>query len=238
MRGVVDNRPLVGLFGGRAWQLSTLSWSIGASLASIAGILVAPRIQLQPLILTLLVIDAYAAAVFGRLRSLPLTFAGGLIVGLASSYAQGYVPNSGAFWGSTPVQGILTLSVPSVLLFIFILALPGLRTGAPQRHAPLAPASLFRSFQGAILLIVAVIVATSFMGPGNIIKLGIGLSLALVCLSLVPLADTGFISLCQLTFAGIGAFAMYKWGSGGSVWGLPRPPGSPEGSGRSWPGRR
>lgn len=223
MRGVVDNRPLVGLFGGRAWQLSTLSWSIGASLASIAGILVAPRIQLQPLILTLLVIDAYAAAVFGRLRSLPLTFAGGLIVGLASSYAQGYVPNSGGFWGSTPVQGILTLSVPSVLLFIFILALPALRlrTGAPQRHAPLAPASLMRSFQGAVLLIAAVIVATSFMGPGNIIKLGIGLSLALVCLSLVPLAGYGgFISLCQLTFAGIGAFAMYKWGSGGSVLGL------------------
>ena len=71
MRGVVDNRRLIGLFGGRPRRLSTLSWSIGASLASVAGILVAPRLQLQPLILTLLVIDAYAAAVIGRLRSLP-----------------------------------------------------------------------------------------------------------------------------------------------------------------------
>ena len=42
MRGVVDNRPLIGLFGGRPPRLSTLSWSIGASLASVAGILVAP----------------------------------------------------------------------------------------------------------------------------------------------------------------------------------------------------
>ncbi len=138
MRGVVDNRPLVGLFGGRAWQLSTLSWSIGASLASVAGILVAPRLQLQPLILTLLVIDAYAAAVFGRLRSLPMTFLGGLIVGLASSYAQGYVPNSGAFWSSTPVQGLLTLSVPSILLFVFILALPVHRLRSGRRPAPRA----------------------------------------------------------------------------------------------------
>ncbi len=223
MRGVVDNRPLVGLFGGRAWQLSTLSWSIGASLASVAGILVAPRLQLQPLILTLLVIDAYAAAVFGRLRSLPMTFLGGLIVGLASSYAQGYVPNSGAFWSSAPVQGLLTQSVPSILLFVFILVLPAhrLRTGAAQRHAPLAPASFVRSVQGSVLLVAAVIVATAFMDPGNIIKLGIGLAFALICLSLVPLTGYGgFISICQLSFAGLGAFAMYKWGAGGSFWGI------------------
>jgi branched-chain amino acid transport system permease protein len=223
MRGVVDNRPLIGLFGGRAWQLSTLSWSIGASLASVAGILVAPRLQLDPLILTLLVIDAYAAAVFGRLRSLPLTFAGGLLVGLASSYAQGYVPNVGAFWSSTPVQGVLTLSVPSVLLFIFVLVLPAerLRVGSPQRRTPLAPASFLRSVQGGVLLIVAVIVATAFMDPGNIIKLGIGMAFALICLSLVPLTGYGgFISICQLTFAGLGAFAMYKWGQGGSLWGI------------------
>ncbi|HWF16405.1 MAG TPA: ABC transporter permease [Acidimicrobiales bacterium] len=223
MRGVVDNRPLVGLFGGRAWQLSTLSWSIGASLASVAGILVAPRLQLQPLILTLLVIDAYAAAVFGRLRSLPMTFLGGLIVGLASSYAQGYVPNSGAFWASAPVQGLLTQSVPSILLFVFILALPAhrLRTGAAQRHAPLAPASFLRSVQGSVLLVAAVIVATAFMDPGNVIKLGIGLAFALICLSLVPLTGYGgFISICQLSFAGLGAFAMYKWGAGGSFWGI------------------
>ena len=223
MRGVVDNRPLVGLFGGRAWQLSTLSWAMGASLASIAGILVAPRLQLQPLILTLLVIDSFAAAVIGRLRSLPWTFAGGLLIGLLSSYAQGYVPNSGSFWSSTPVQGLLTLSVPSIVLFVAILVLPAqrLRSGVAQRHAPLAPASFFRSIQGAVLLIVAVVVATAFMDVENVIKLGIGLSLGLVCLSLVPLTGYGgFISICQLTFAGLGAFAMYKWGAGGSVFGL------------------
>jgi branched-chain amino acid transport system permease protein len=240
MRGVVDNRPLVGLFGGRAWQLSTLSWSIGASLASVAGILVAPRLQLQPLILTLLVIDAYAAAVFGRLRSLPMTFLGGLIVGLASSYAQGYVPNVGAFWASAPVQGLLTQSVPSILLFVFILALPAhrLRTGTVQRHAPLAPASFLRSVQGSVILVAAVIVATAFMDPGNIIKLGIGLAFSLICLSLVPLTGYGgFISICQLSFAGLGAFAMYKWGAGGSIWGLAAAAGLAGGVGAllAWP---
>jgi branched-chain amino acid transport system permease protein len=223
MRGVVDNRPLIGLFGGRPAGLSTLSWAIGASLASVAGILVAPRLQLQPLILTLLVIDAYAAAMIGRLRSLPMTFLGALIVGLASSYALGYIPSSG-IWSSTPIQGLLTLSVPSVILFIVLLVLPmhRIRTGAAQRHAPLAPAGFVRSLQGGALLVAAVVVAVSFMGPGNIVKLGIGLAFALVCLSLVPLTGYGgFVSICQLTFAGLGAFAMYRFGGhGGSLVGL------------------
>ena len=241
MRGVVDNRHLIGLFGGRPSRLSTLSWAIGASLASVAGILVAPRLQLQPLILTLLVIDAYAAAVIGRLRSLPMTFLGGLIVGLASSYALGYIPSSRAFWSSTPVQGLLTLSVPTVILFVVLLALPvhRIRSGTPQRHAPLAPASFVRSLQGGVLLVAAVIVAVSFMDPGNVVKLGIGLAFGLVCLSLVPLTGWGgYVSICQLTFAGLGAFAMYKLGSGGSVLGLVAAAGlAGGGRGAAWPCR-
>jgi branched-chain amino acid transport system permease protein len=223
MRGVVDNRSLIGLFGGRSTRLSTLSWSIGASLASVAGILVAPRLQLQPLILTLLVIDAYAAAVIGRLRSLPMTFLGALIVGLASSYAVGYVPSTG-FWSSTPVQGTLTLSVPTLILFIALLTLPmdRIRSGATVlRHVPLAPASFLRSLQGGVLLVVAVVVAATFMDPGNVAKLGIGLAFGLICLSLVPLTGWGgYVSICQLTFAGLGAYAMYKFGTGGSLLGL------------------
>jgi branched-chain amino acid transport system permease protein len=222
MRGVVDNRDLIGLFGGRPASYSTLSWSIGASLASVAGILVAPRLQLQPIILTLLVIDAYAAAMVGRLRSLPLTFVGALAVGLLSAYAVGYFPTTSGFWSSTPVQG-LELSVPSVLLFIVLLVYPmsRIRSGAPQRRLPLAPAGFLRSLQAGVLLVAAVIVAVSFLGPGNIAKLGVGLASGLVCLSLIPLTGWGGqVSICQLTFAGLGAYAMYKFGSGGALIGL------------------
>jgi branched-chain amino acid transport system permease protein len=220
MRGVVDNRELIGLFGGRPSTYSTLSWSIGASLAAVAGILVAPTLQLQPLILTLLVIDAYAAAIIGRLKSLPLTFAGALLIGLLSSYAT-YFPSTG-FWGTTAIQG-LKLSVPAVLLFVVLLALPvsRIRSGAPQRRIGSAPASFTRSIQGGVFLVAAVIVAVEFLDPGNVITLGIGLAYGLVALSLVPLTGWGGqIALCQLTFAGIGAFAMSKWGGGGSVLGL------------------
>jgi branched-chain amino acid transport system permease protein len=221
MRGVVDNRDLIGLFGGRPSSFSTLSWSIGASLASVAGILVAPRLQLDPLILTLLVIDAYAAAMVGRLRSLPMTFVGALLVGLLASYATGYFPQTG-FWAATPIQG-LELSVPSVLLFIVLLVLPmgRVRSGLAQRRNGIAPASFVRSLQGGVLLVGGAIAAVSFMGAGDVAKLGIGLAYGLVCLSLVPLAGWGGqVSICQLTFAGLGAYAMYHFGRGGSVVGL------------------
>ena len=222
MRGVVDNRHLIGLFGGRPSRLSTLSWAIGASLASVAGILVAPRLQLQPLILTLLVIDAYAAAVIGRLRSLPMTFARRPRRRPRLVLRPGLHPDSGPSGPRRRSRG-LTLSVPSIILFVVLLVLPAhrLRSGTAQRHAPLAPASFVRSLQGGVLLVAAVAVAVSFMGPGDVIKLGIGLAFGLVCLSLVPLTGWGgYVSICQLTFAGLGAFAMYKFGHGGSVWGL------------------
>jgi branched-chain amino acid transport system permease protein len=220
MRGVVDNRELIGLFGGRPAWYSTLSWSIGASLASVAGILLAPTLQLDPLILTLLVVDAYAAALVGRLRSLPLTFAGALGLGLITSYATGYLPLTG-FWASTPVQGF-KLSVPSVLLFAVLLAIPAarLRTAAPLRTVRLPTASLFGSLRGGVLLVVAVIVGVNLLNVGDVVKLGIGLAFGLVCLSLVPLAGWGGqVSICQLTFAGIGAYAMSKFGHGGSLLG-------------------
>ena len=45
--------------------------------------------------LTLLVINAYAAAMLGRLKSLPLTFVGAMGLGLLQSYAAGYLPHDG-----------------------------------------------------------------------------------------------------------------------------------------------
>src|SRR5437660_1520676 len=73
-------------------RVATISWAIGAMLAGAAGILLAPIVSLDIILLTLLVINGYAAAMVGQLRSLPLTFAGGLALGLAESYAIWKLP--------------------------------------------------------------------------------------------------------------------------------------------------
>ena len=62
--------------------------------------------------------NAYAAAIFGRLRSLPMTFVGALILGLADSYAIGYIPTGNVYFSS------FRFAIPVVMLFIVLLAMP------------------------------------------------------------------------------------------------------------------
>ena len=72
MRAVVDNTSLVELNGGRPSLAALQSWAIGSILAAVAGVLISPLLGgLGVLALTLLVVNAYAAAIFGKLRNLP-----------------------------------------------------------------------------------------------------------------------------------------------------------------------
>ena len=64
-------------------------------------------LQLNVQALTLLVVNAYAAAMVGRRRSVPLTFVGAMVLGLTESYAVGYLPSGGGVhqppaWPSRP----------------------------------------------------------------------------------------------------------------------------------------
>ena len=73
MRAVVDDPDLLELNAGKPERLAMASWALGAFLAALAGVLITP-IQgstMSATALTLLVIDAFAAAMFGRLRSVP-----------------------------------------------------------------------------------------------------------------------------------------------------------------------
>ncbi|MHB8594530.1 MAG: branched-chain amino acid ABC transporter permease, partial [Acidimicrobiales bacterium] len=220
MRAVVDNRDLAALNGARPAWIGTLSWALGAGLASLAGILIAPILNdLSVLPLTLLVVYAYGAAMLGRLRNLPLTFVGALLLGLGYSYSTGYIPQGG-FWTSTPIQG-LRLSLPVVMLFVVLLVMrqdtiEGGRL-ALRRQAVAIP-SLRKSAVGGVALVVAVAISVSLLSAGNVVNLGIGLAFGLIMLSLVPLTGWGGqVSLCQMTFAGLGAFAMARVGHGSAL---------------------
>src|SRR5262245_43820857 len=117
MRAVVDNRDLAALGGARSSQLSSFAWALGCSLAALAGILVAPEAGMQTAALTLLVITAFSAAVVGRLRSLPLTYLGALILALAKTYSELFLQFSGR-WSN------VSLALPTIMLFIVLLLLP------------------------------------------------------------------------------------------------------------------
>ncbi|MCZ7526259.1 MAG: ABC transporter permease [Acidimicrobiia bacterium] len=223
MRAVVDDRDLASLNGMRPSRSSTLAWAVGASMAALAGILLAPVLTLDVVPLTLLVVNAYAAAVVGRLRSLPLTFAGAMILGLLQSYAISYLPK--AFPGDRLPDWLpgLNASLPVVMLFVVLLLLPEarLRGARAMRAVTTGVPSLRRSVAGAVLLVAAALVVSGLLGDRTLSRVGEGLALGLIGLSLVPLTGfAGQVSLCQLSFAGFGAVMMAKYGVDGALWGL------------------
>src|SRR5439155_15026325 len=72
-RAVVGDRDLTELVGTDARAVTTFSWVLGSAFAALSGVLFAPVVGLDAVLLTLLVLQAFGAAVVGRLRSLPLT---------------------------------------------------------------------------------------------------------------------------------------------------------------------
>ncbi|MGH9282196.1 MAG: branched-chain amino acid ABC transporter permease, partial [Acidimicrobiales bacterium] len=97
MRAVVDDAGLAALHGAPTTSVARTSWVTGSVLAALAGVLVAGGTGLEPINLTFAIVAAYGAAVCGGLRSLPLTFAGAILLGLLRSYALFALPG-GSGW--------------------------------------------------------------------------------------------------------------------------------------------
>ena len=90
MRGVVDNPDLVSMTGTNPVAVRRWAWIIGTIFASMAGLLLAPSLSLNAEIIALLVVQAFGAAAIGYFSNLPLTFVGGLFIGVAGALATKY----------------------------------------------------------------------------------------------------------------------------------------------------
>ena len=223
MRAVVDDPELVAMAGAKPYRLSQMGWALGFMLAALAGVLIAPLVGQTGLTstqLTLLALNGFAAAVVGRLRNLPMTFVGALALGLITQYCVGYLPghiNPG-------LASVLTEVVPVLFLFVALLVIPAARL-APAGQLAVRPSpkvvTARQSVAGAALLVAGFVVLAAMVGATALATLSQGLAFGIVGLSLVLLVGyAGQVSLCQLTFMGIGAFTMGKTLGGDSWWGL------------------
>ena len=216
MRANVDDRTLAVLNGAEPDRIAMLSWAIGVSLASVGGILIAPSLSLEPISLSLLIVNAYAAAIFGRLRSLPMTFVGAMIVGLTEGYLAGYLPGDNQYLAS------LRPAAAVIILFIALLTVPNprLRTRTQLREYFDAPSPSGLLLLGGFVIAGGFVLITT-VNTTDQITYGQIFSLGIVALSLVPLIGyAGQISLAQLTFAGIGAVAAGHHMADGSPFGI------------------
>src|SRR5947208_3242351 len=194
MRAVVDSPDLLAMAGGRPVRIQQLAWMLSCSIAALAGILLAPIARLDILLLTLLVVDGYAAAIIGRLRNLPLAVAGAMAIGLGQFYIAGY---ANADWVKR-VQYV----IPMVVLFAVLILLPQDRLRTASFTGAVAPrvAGLKSSvIWAAVLVLGTVLVSGALSGP-NLRTAANGFALALVLLSLLLLTGYGgMVSICQLT---------------------------------------
>lgn len=216
MRAVVDDPDLAALNGAPPVTIARTSWVLGTGLAALAGVLYAPSVgALDAVNLTFFVLAAYGAAVFGRLRSLPMTFAGAIVLGLIQAYATIGFPRS-EVWSN------LQVGVPGVFLFLALLALPDAKLAAGRvvgRDTPGVP-GLRSTLVRAVAFVPAVWLVAGVAGD-HLLDLNRALIYGTLLLSLVLLTGySGQISLAQYVFFGLGAFAMGQVAGGSSILGM------------------
>lgn len=223
MRAVVESPRMAQLSGIDADRVSMTAWALSSAIAGLTGVLLAPLFEgVDPLYFFTLLAAALAACVMGRLVSIPWAFAGGVGLGVLQAVLAGYLPPSSVL--STGLRPAL----PFVVLFGLLLVRPprlGERavsdplTGVdpPPPPSPSAASLSAGSAEGATTgyLVVAAVAALGglawayWMLDSFWLELVIrGLILAVILASFTVLTGMGgMVSLCQATFAAIGAFA-------------------------------
>ena len=220
MRGVVDNPELLDLGGTSPAVVRRWAWIIGSSFAVLAGILLAPSLNLDATVLTLLVVQAFGAAAIGRFSSLPLTYVGGLVIGIMASVATKYVVT-----GSAALAG-LPASIPFIVLFLVLVFTPRSKLADRRMSRPrlvavyAAPARV--QLAGAVVLAAVLLAVPHLVNAGQLPYWSDGLTQVILFLSLGLLVRTsGQVSLCQAAFAAIGATTMGHLTAGfGLPWGV------------------
>ena len=205
MRGVVDNPDLLSMTGENPIRVRRWAWVISMTFCSMAGLLLAPGLSLNAVIISTLVVYAFGAAAIGAFSSLPLTFLGGLFVGIAGSLVTKY---SGTI---TWLSG-LPPAIPFIVLFVALCVTPKAKlaerrivTTLPVKKSWYAPWRV-RGATFAIGLVVLCLIP-NLVGDDLAIWASF-LADAILLLSLGLLVRvSGQISLCHLAFAAVGAAA-------------------------------
>jgi branched-chain amino acid transport system permease protein len=221
VRAMVDSPAMTSLSGTSPDRISGGVWAASTFLAGLIGVVAAPIIGLDAGSYTLLMVAAFAAVIAARLRSLPIAVAVGVVMGVAGSLVQYYVPPSSAF-----TQAAIP-SIPFVVTAIFLVynifrrgrvdegegvggALD--RSIAPNNESAAGAAGIPRAepvrwpwVLGAVVVIgVFPLILSDFWV--SLFLQGVAFGIIFLSFTLVT-GEGGMIWLCQVTFAGVGALA-------------------------------
>ena len=221
-RAVVERRSLAELAGLPADRVASAGWAIGSTLAGTAGVLIAPRLRLDPYGLTLVVLETMAVAVIARLVSPVVAVVSALLLGVAQSELTRFhlVGRNGALLDA------LTTNLFVVALLVAVLLLPRLDepggdAGAAAHLAVRRELPPPRGWWIPCVILLAIPLAFQMGDLRNAHQVP---ALAVILVSIVVLTGyTGQISLGQAGFAGLGALFAAKLAAG-HLWFLPQLP--------------
>ena len=230
MRAVVESPRLVQLQGIDAEKVARRSWMLSSMLAALAGVLIAPlSAGFTSFDFFQLLIAALAATVFANLVSIPRALIGGIALGVLGNEITGFLNkaiNDSNSLGKTSWQSIvadgLRPSLPFIILFVLLIVKRDLRRERAVSDPlsgvdppPPTPAALgrpawmsrgSRAFGTTVCVVLFLLCWFTFDNFWLGLFVG-GFCLATQMLSIIVTSGIGgTISLCQSTFAVIGAF--------------------------------
>lgn len=91
MRAVADNETAASLMGVRVRRLHAVTWGMATVLAAVAGLLLSPKVFLDPSMMFAPLLKAFAAAVLGGLTSIAGAIVGGWLLGVVETLVGAYV---------------------------------------------------------------------------------------------------------------------------------------------------
>jgi ABC-type branched-subunit amino acid transport system ATPase component/branched-subunit amino acid ABC-type transport system permease component len=204
MRALVDSPSLLALTGSNPGVARKAAWVIAATLSSLAGVLIAPSLSvLDAAVLTSLVLQAFGAAAIGAFTNMPLTYAGGIAIGILSALSTKYV-------GSVSWLVGLPSAMPFLILFVVMIAMPRRRLMHRQSSRLIAAPERW-TMPPRIQWIAGVAVLTGLgfvphVAGFRLPAFTVALCFAMIFMSLGLLVRvSGQVSLCQLGFAAVGA---------------------------------
>jgi branched-chain amino acid transport system permease protein len=123
MRAAAFNTTIARLSGIRVARVLTVGWALAGLLGALAGVLVSPSTFLYPDSMDAIFVFGFTAAVIGGLDSPAGAVIGGLLLGVALSYAGGYLGSN--------VSSLVALGI---LVVVLMLRPDGIFSGARVRR--------------------------------------------------------------------------------------------------------
>jgi ABC-type branched-subunit amino acid transport system ATPase component/branched-subunit amino acid ABC-type transport system permease component len=205
---VAENQFAAATVGISPDAIAAINWGVGSALAALAGILVAPIIDLQVSSITTLMLAALAAALVAGFNSFAIVMVASLVVGIGQAELTRWVTN--------PDLVGLGPSLPFALIIVVMMvrgqAIP-LRDFLLER-LPAVGSGRIRPLPAMLGLIVAVTLI-SVMSPSWAQAFGLTYGFAAFMLSFVILLGySGQVSLAQWAVAGFGAWVAGRMISG------------------------